>query len=170
MLSVNSGNYVLTKDGVISKLDSYWDRLQEITHRLDGLSKLMQKKLINSFVGTFLFVIVVFWIEPVFQISLILLALISLGAFSLAAIQLMSFFEFMDLKKKGMVLYQELYHEVEWNAEQEYLEEISLEERILLNNFLLSAEMPISPYLYGSLLALLPLSVLGIFTSYFFYF
>lgn len=168
MLSVNSGNYVLTKDGVINKLDSYWDRLQNITHKLDGLSRLMQKKLFNSFAAVFLFLIVVFWAAPSFQMTLILLALISLCAFSLTAIQLMSFFEFLGLKEKGMILYQELYHEVEWNAEFEYLEEVSLEERILLNNFIASTKMPIPAYLYVTILILLPLISLGVFAFYFF--
>lgn len=169
MLSVNSGNYVLTKDGVINKLSSYWDKLQDITHKLDGLSRLMQKKLFNSFAAVFLFTIVAFWASPSFQTTLILLSLIGLSAFSLTALQLMSFFEFLDLKKKGMILYQELYHEVEWNAEFEYLEEVSLEERILLNNFMASSKMPIPTYLYVTILVLLPLSSLGILTFYFFY-
>ncbi|NJL14183.1 MAG: hypothetical protein HC913_15015 [Microscillaceae bacterium] len=128
----------------------------------------MQKKLVNSFISTFLFLIVIFWLRPDFNLTIVLLLLVALGAVSLAAMQWATFLEFLNLKKKGLILYRELSRELEWSRTQDYIEDVSVEERILLNNFLLATEMPLHPYLHGFLLLLLPLGSIGLFCYYYF--
>ncbi len=167
MLSTNSGNYVLTKDGVISKLDCYWDKLQVITVRLEALSGVMQKKLLYSYLASGLLVGLVYFTNLEAVVSLLALGLVCLSSFSMAMAQIIRFLEFLDLKKKGLVLYQELEQEVVWNLENEYLEDISIEDRISLNSFLLAAQMPIPPYLYAALVSLLPLITLFCAIFYF---
>ncbi len=164
---MNSANYFLTENGVISKLDSYWDKLESLTTQLENATKHMAKKLFNSFIGTMLFIVIIFWLNLEYTLGLTLLALVILGAISLAATQLNSFMEFMDLKKKGMILYEELNRELEQGFDELLDEEISVEERIILSNFLLACELPMNTYLYLALLGLLPLISLGLFIFYY---
>lgn len=157
MLSTNSANYVLTKDGVISKLDYYWDKLQMITLRLEALSSVMQKKLLYSYLASGLLVGLIYFSNLQAWVSLISFALVCLSTFSLSMVQVIRFLEFLDLKKKGFVLHQELEQEAMWNAKSNYFEDTSIEERIWLNNFLLASKTPIPIYLYAVLVSLLPL-------------
>lgn len=164
---MNSTNYFLTKDGVISKLDTHWDNLRGITHKLEGISKFSVKKLFNGFTGSILFTIVVVWLGLDKNLTLTFLALISLGSLSLMATQFLTYLEFIEYKKKGIIIFDELSHELEFGYDEE--EDISVDERILLGNFKHASQFPVNRYLYLLFLALLPIINFVFFAFYFFY-
>lgn len=164
---MNSANYFLTEDGVISRLDTYWDKLSNLTIRLDNTTKNLAKRLFYSLVASLFLIVIVFWLDLERSISLTVLSLFSLLAVTLAVAQLTTFLEFVDLKKRGMILHDELSRELEYGLDSHLEEEVSVEERIILSNFLLSCELPINPYLYLCLLALLPL-MHGIFFGFYY--
>ena len=83
---MNGANYFITQDGIISKLDSYWDQLREVTNHLENISKNIVKKLFNSFLGSLLFIILIFWLDLGKDFSLIVLSLITLGTIALAVV------------------------------------------------------------------------------------
>ncbi|NJO00710.1 MAG: hypothetical protein HC880_02600 [Bacteroidia bacterium] len=159
---MNRANYFLTKDGVISKLDTYWDKLKDLTVQLENLSRPTVQKMFNIYLGSILFTVVILWLELEKNLSITLLALVALGGASLVARQILSFLEFVDLRKKGRVIHDELSHEIEYGYSDEIEEDISVEERILLSNFLLACDFPINQYLYLGLLILLPMLNLGL--------
>ena len=166
---MNGANYFITQDGIISKLDSYWDQLREVTNHLENISKNIVKKLFNSFLGSLLFIILIFWLDLGKDFSLIVLSLITLGTIALAVVQITAYLEFVKIKKKGMILYNELSREVEWNYDNNYVEDLPVDERILLSNFLLACELQLNAYVYLSLLALLPFINIAFFVFYYLY-
>lgn len=166
---MNNANYFLTKDGVISKLDTYWDRLRDLSIKLEGISKHMVRKLFNSYTGSALLMIVIFWLDMEKSFSLTLLALVVLGSISLIATQVLSYLEFMGLQRKGMIIHDELNQEIEFGFDEDLEEDISVEERILLSNFLLACELPINRILYIALLLVLPLANIACLAFYYFY-
>ena len=68
-----------------------------------------------------------------------------------------------------MILYNELSREVEWNYDNNYVEDLPVDERILLSNFLLACELQLNAYVYLSLLALLPFINIAFFVFYYLY-
>ncbi len=166
---MNSANYFLTKDGVISKLDSYWDQLREHSARLDSLSKPMLRKLFNSFIGSVLIIITLVWLNFEKEVTMILLSLTALGSVSISTSQLLVYLEFLATRKRGLILHDELNTELECSYDDEFDEDISVEERILLSNFQLSCEPPMHPGLYLILLTIYPILNIAFALSYYFY-
>lgn len=153
---MNSTNYILTENGVISKLDTYWDKLKIITEDLENLTRNLAKWLFYSFIASMFLIVFIFWLDLDKSVSLVVLSMITLAAISFSISQLISYLEFSELKKKGRILHDELSNELEYGPENS-LEEISVEERIILSNFQLACELPINPFIYLGLLVLLPL-------------
>ena len=166
---MNSANYFLTEDGVISKLDTYWDRLKLLTTKLENTTKNLAKRLFYSLVVSLFLIVIVFWLDFEKPVSLTILALLSLSAITLSVTQLTAFLEFIDLKKKGMIIHNELSRELEFGFEGSLDEEVSVEERIILSNFLLACELPMNSYLYLGLLTLLPIMNIIFFGFYYYY-
>ena len=166
---MNSANYFLTEDGVISKLDTFWDRLKILTAKLENTTKNLAKRLFYSLVASLFLIVIVFWLDLGKSISLTALAVLSLSAITLSVAQLTAFLEFIDLKKRGMIIHNELSRELEFGLEGTLDDEVSVEERIILSNFLLACELPMNSYLYLGLLTLLPVMNIIFFGFYYFY-
>ena len=166
---INLANYYLTEDGVISKLDTYWDKLREITFSLEKLTRNMVRFLFNNLTISLLCVILIFWLDWSKTLSIGLLSLVTLGASAWSAFQWSGFLEFNILKKRGMVLYNALSSELEWNEMDYDLEDLPLEERILLSNFHLASQMPLNTFLYLFFVLLAPIINITFLGFFYFY-
>lgn len=164
---MNEANYILTQDGVINKLSTYWDKLQTLTTQLENASQNMMKHLFISFLGSLVLMIVVFILKLNKDISLIVLIFGIIGVMFFTGVQIIGYLNYLDIRKKGMILYNELSHEAEKDMELHYRDEAPAEERILLGSFLLAAELPIHSFLYLTLLFLVPATHLCFLSFYY---
>jgi hypothetical protein len=164
---MNTANYYLSQDGVINRLDTYWDKLRALTEEMENLTRNISRILFGSISVSMLFALVIFWLKIDKNLGLILLSLGALGAFTASLMQLATYFDFREKRKRGQVLYQELQREFELMLAYDTNEGFPVEEKILLNNFLLAAELPITQSLYIALLAFLPLLNLGFWAGYY---
>jgi hypothetical protein len=160
-------NYCLTPDGVINKLDTYWDKLRDITEDLEDLTKNTVRKLLNFYCGCLLGILPVFALKPSKTLGVIVMLFLVVCTVSFVAIQFANYLEFRILRKRGVLLYRELGRELE---SEYYEEEAPFEERILLNGFRLATHLPINQYFYLVLLFLLPLITGGLFGFYYLYY
>ena len=165
--SNNPANYYLTQDGVISKIDTYWDRLRDTSEELDVMTRYTFRRLINVFCGSVMGILPVLWLSPSKPLGMFILVGVLSISMLLAAIQLVALWEFQAVKKRGKIIFDALKAEIE----REYFEEedMPLEERIFLNHYLLSSRFPIHPFLYCLMLLALIASnstVLWIYSIY----
>jgi hypothetical protein len=165
--SHNPSNYYLTQDGVISKIDTYWDKLSEASEDLESASRYVFRRLINSFAGSTMGVLPVFWLSPSKTIGMFALVAVLVMSLFATGVQWVVWYEFQSLKTRSLILYEALKLEMS----REYFEEedIPLEERILLNQFALSARFPVHGLLYMFLLVLLPSINASLMYLYYFY-
>jgi hypothetical protein len=166
---MNITNYYLTEDGIINRLDTYWDKLKDLTNKMEDLSKNVLRYLFGSFSVGLLMVSLIFWLDLPRQSSLIFLSLISLIVLSVALLQFANYLELRAVKKRGYILYKELSKEFDQYYSYDDFDEMPVEEKIILNNFLLACELPINHYLYLSLLTLMPIVHFSLFLFYYFW-
>jgi hypothetical protein len=151
--SHNPSNYYLTQDGVISKIDTYWDKLREASEELEAMSRYTFRRLVNVFAGSAMGILPVLWLAPTKALGMFILVGVLIISMLLVGIQFVILYEFHALRKRNNVLYEALRIEVS----REYFEEedIPLEERILLHQYALCSRFPIHSALYSFLLFLL---------------
>lgn len=166
---MNITNYYLTEEGIINRLETYWDKLRDLTNQMEDLSKNVLRYLFGSFSMGLFVVSLIFWLDLPRQSSLVFLSLISLIILSLALLQFANYLELRAVKKRGYILYKELSREFDQHYSLDEYEEMPVEEKIILNNFLLACELPINHYLYLTLLILMPLVHFGLFLFYYFW-
>jgi hypothetical protein len=164
---MNIANYYLSQDGVINRLDTYWDKLRVLTEEMEILTRNISRILFGSISLSMLFALVIFWLKIDKNLGLILLSLGALGAFTASLMQLATYFDFREKRKRGLVLYQELQREFDLMLTYDTGEGFPVEEKILLNNFLLAAELPITQSLYVGLLICLPILNIGFWGAYY---
>jgi heme/copper-type cytochrome/quinol oxidase subunit 4 len=152
---MNLTNYIVTSEGIISKLDTYWDKLRRITVELETLSKNTARKLFSFYGGVFFALLPVLLLKPSRTVGVLILTFMVVSAVCFVAIQLANFLEFNTLRKQGNLLARELSREIE--VEYMHEDEAPFEERIILSSFQLATHLPINQYLYLLLLCLLPL-------------
>ncbi|WP_299459251.1 hypothetical protein [uncultured Microscilla sp.] len=156
-------NYILTEDGVINKIDSYWEELNELSDKQERLGRDLLKKLFGHFSLSLVAVISVLWVNVPHSYGVIALAVVSLATLASTIVQINTYVAFVRNKKHGMILYQELSQQIVHNYEN------SLERRVTLSKFLLSCTLPLHPYLYMFLLASFFLVITGSTIFYNFY-
>lgn len=156
-------NYILTEDGVIDKIDSYWEELNDLSDKQEKLGRDLLKKLFGHFSLGLVMVISVLWTNIPHNYGIITLVLVSLATIASAISQVNTYVAFVRNKKHGMILYQELSQQIVHNYEN------SLERRVTLSKFLLSCTLPLHPYLYVFLLGSFFMVILGSTVFYNFY-
>lgn len=151
--SYNPSNYYLTQDGVISKIDSYWDKLRDNTFELESISRYTFRRLAQIFAGSVLGILPVIWLSPHKVVGMLILVGVLIISLLLTGIQLVLLWEFQAIKKRGKILYDALKLE----TQREYYEEedVPIDERVLLTHFELASRFPIHPFLYISILSIL---------------
>lgn len=157
-------NYILTEDGVINKIDSYWEELNELSDQQEKLGRDLLKKLFGHFSLSLVIVISVLWTNIPHTYGIVILALISVATLISAISQINIYVAFVRNKKHGMILYKELSQQIVHNYEN------SLERRVTLSKFLLSCTLPLHPYLYVFLLGSFFTVIVGSTIFYNFYF
>lgn len=165
---INLDNYYLTETGVINKLDTHWDKLHSITSDLEKLSNKMIRTLFNNLTISLLMIIFIFWIDMEKTVSLLSLGFVVICSVLWSAYQLTTYWEFGLFKERGKLLYKELVHELELSETLHFDYDLPLEERILLNNFILASEAPLNPVLYFIFTALAPITAIGFMSFYYF--
>lgn len=156
-------NYILTEDGVINKIDSYWEELNELSDKQERLGRDLLKKLFGHFSLGLVAVISVLWTNIPHLYGVVILAVVSLATLASAIAQINDYVAFVRNKKHGMILYQELSQQIVHNYEN------SLERRVTLSKFLLSCTLPLHPFLYMFLLVSFFLVIIGSTVFYNFY-
>lgn len=156
-------NYILTEDGVINKIDSYWEELNELSDQQEKLGRDLLKKLFGHFSLSLVIVISVLWTNIPHTYGVVILALISVATLISAISQINVYVAFVRNKKHGMILYKELSQQIVHNYEN------SLERRVTLSKFLLSCTLPLHPYLYVFLLGSFFTVIVGSTVFYNFY-
>ncbi|MCU0448108.1 MAG: hypothetical protein MUE85_24670 [Microscillaceae bacterium] len=164
---MNTANYYLSQDGVINRLETYWDKLRSLTQEMDSLTRHISRVLFGSISVSMLFALIIFWLKIDKNLGLILLSLGALGAFTASLMQLATYLEFREKRKRGQVIYQELQREFDLMLIYDEGEGFPVEEKIVLNNFLLASELPITQSLYITLLVFLPILNLGFWAAYY---
>lgn len=151
--SYNPSNYYLTPDGVISKIDTYWDKLRDNIEELESISQYTFRRLAYTFAGSVMGIVPVLWLVPDKMVGMLILVGVLVASAILAGIQLMFLWEFQTTKKRGKMWYEALKLE----TEREYFEEedVPLDERVLLKHFELACHFPIHPILYLLVLSIL---------------
>ena len=142
----DNANYILTENGVINKIDSYWEELNDLSDKQEKLGRDLLKKLFGHFSLSLIIVISVLWTGIPHLYGVIILAVISLATIVSSISQINIFVAFVRNKKHGMILYKELSQQIVHNYEN------SLERRVTLSKFLLACTLPLHPYLYVFLL------------------
>jgi hypothetical protein len=144
--SYNPSNYYLTSDGVISKIDSYWDKLSDNIEELENISEHTFRRLARIFAGCVMGTLPVFWLTPHKMVGLLILVSVMVVSIILSGVQVVLLWEFQSLKKRGVMLHEALKIE----TQNEYFEEqdVPLDERVLLKHFEIAARFPIHPFLY----------------------
>ncbi len=165
--SHNPANYYLTQDGVISKIDSYWDKLREVAEELDSMTQYTFRRLTNAICISLLGILPVLWLSPTKVLGMFILVGGLCVSLLLSAVQLVGLWEFQDQKKRGKILFEAL--KIEMQREYFEVEDMHLEERILLNHYTLSARFPIPPFFYVSILTALVGCNGALLWSYYFY-
>lgn len=170
MVKPDLTNYYVSPTGVISKLKDQWDKLNDISLQLDHISKKLVKKLFHYYAASLIIIIFTFgWNEDK---NLCLSILFINFCFSLALSMFLyaDYLIFISTKKKGRYIYKELRFELEENNQNYQDGEYSLNERMSLNNFLLSCELPLHFLFFTSLVILLPLLSFTFWTYFLLFF
>jgi len=161
----DNANYILTEDGVINKIDSYWEELNDLSDKQEKLGRDLLKKLFGHFALSLVIVISVLWTNIPHLYGVIVLGIISVATIASSITQVNIYVAFVRNKKHGMILYQELSQQIVHNYEN------SLERRVTLSKFLLSCTLPLHPYLYVFLLGSFFSVIIGstVFYNFFLY-
>lgn len=155
-LPLNTTNYYLTEHGVINRQDTFWDNLQLITSKLEHITQNMVKTLFYIFAVSMFSTVLTLWFNLERSLSILLLGLIVIFVVLAVIKSYLTFLSFFEIRKKGMILYDELGKELDKEAQIRIDDEAPLEERIILGNFMIAGELPVNKGIYLMLLALLP--------------
>ena len=163
--SYNPSNYYLTQDGVISKIDSYWDKLRSNTEELEANSRYTFRRLAHIFAGSILGILPVLWLSPDKLLGMLILVGVLIVSLILTGIQLVLLWEFQAIKKRGKMLYDALKLETQREHFEE--EDVPIDERVLLTHFVLASRFPIHPFFYLAILStLVGINTLSLWSYY----
>ncbi len=163
---INIANYCITEDGIISRLTNYWDELRDSTDLMEKISSALPQKAFNILSINMIAVLFIYWFQFSRYISLFSLSIVTVFAFWGVLFLVSEYLKFHRLCKKTEVLYQELWEVYQYTYQDAPSYEVSAEEKIILQQYLIAKEFLMPKFVF-SLILLMIVALNGFF--YFFY-